>query len=164
MDKPRAFWALKSIDSICVQLSVFCAVCLHSPYLMALRVERRNHLKLIIATAICLQLTVIRVSTLCASGIFVNRREAIGLIEEINQECESIRGTSIMLKLPEETDILSKGYQVHLIMKATRQKLHCLEVVAGQYGYVVKSDPERWLVMIYRPEHGEVKTSGHGMA
>jgi hypothetical protein len=65
-------------------------------------------------------------------GVSINRREATTLIEEINHECESIRGTSIMLKLPEETDILSKGYQVHLIMKATHQKLHCLEIVAGQ--------------------------------
>jgi hypothetical protein len=82
---------------------------------------------------------------------YVNRHEAITLIQELNAECESIRGTSIMLKLPEETDILSKGYQVHLIMKATHQKLHCIEVVAGQYGYAVKSDPERQLVIIYRP-------------
>jgi hypothetical protein len=48
----------------------------------------------------------------------VNRQEAIKLIQEINQECKSIRGTSIMLKTPEETEIDSKGYQVHLIMKA----------------------------------------------
>jgi hypothetical protein len=94
----------------------------------------------------------------------LNRREAISLIQEINEECESIRGTSIMLKLPQETDILSKGYQVHLIMKATRQKLQCLEAVAGQYGCAVKSDPKKWLITIYRPEHGEVETSGHGMA
>ncbi len=69
-----------------------------------------------------------------------------------------------MLKLPEETDILSKGYQVHLIMKTTAQKLSCLEAVAGQYGCAVKSEPKRWLVIIYRPKNGEVKTSGRGMA
>lgn len=69
-----------------------------------------------------------------------------------------------MLKLPEETDILSKGYQVHLIMKATRQKLQCLEAVVGQYGCAVKSDPKKWLVIIYRPKHGEVETPGHGIA
>ncbi len=68
-----------------------------------------------------------------------------------------------MLKLPEETDILSKGYQVHLIMKADRAKLQCLEVIAGQYGYVVKSDPDKWLVMIYKPQHGEPNFSGGRM-
>ncbi len=94
----------------------------------------------------------------------LNRREAVSLIQEINRECESIRGTSIMLKLPEETDILSRGYQVHLIMKAAQQKLSCLEAVAGQYGCAVKSDPKRWLVIIYRPEHGDVESSGRGLA
>ncbi len=69
-----------------------------------------------------------------------------------------------MLKLSEETDIPSKGYQVHLIMKATPQKLRCLETVAGQYGYAVKSDPNRWLVIIYNPAHGEVKSAAHGIA
>ncbi len=82
---------------------------------------------------------------------FLNRQEAVSLIKEINEECESIRGTSIMLKTPEESDVLSKGYQVHLIMKADLAKLHCLEVVAGQYGYVVKSDPDMWLVIIFKP-------------
>lgn len=68
-----------------------------------------------------------------------------------------------MLKSPQETDILSKGYQVHLIMKADRAKLECLEVVAGQYGYVVKSDPEKWLVAIYKPLRGEPKFTGGRM-
>ncbi len=93
----------------------------------------------------------------------MNRQEAVTLIREINDECESIRGTSIMLKLPEETDILSKGYQVHLIMKADHTKLQCLETVAGQYGCIVKNIPERHLVIIYRPPNGEVKFTGGRM-
>jgi hypothetical protein len=95
----------------------------------------------------------------------LNRQQAVSLIKEINDECESIRGTSIMLKTPEEKrDVLSKGYQVHLIMKADLAKLRCLEVVAGQYGYVVKSDPDKWLVIIYKPEHGQPKKSDDGIA
>ncbi len=94
----------------------------------------------------------------------MNRQEAVSLIKEINQECESIRGTSIMLKLPEETDVLSKGYQVHLIMKADLAKMRCLEVVAGQYDYVVKCDPDRWLVIIYKPPRGKPNLPNAGRA
>lgn len=94
----------------------------------------------------------------------MNRKQAVSLIKEINEECESIRGTSIMLKLPEESDVLSKGYQVHLIMKTDLAKMRCLEVVAGQYGYVVKCNPDRWLVIIYKPEQGHPKTSDDGLA
>ncbi len=92
----------------------------------------------------------------------MNRQQAVNLIKEINDECESIRGTSIMLKLPEESDVLSKGYQVHLIMKADLAKMRCLEVVAGQYGYVVKCDPDRWLVIIYKPAYGQPEISDNG--
>jgi len=83
----------------------------------------------------------------------VNREEAVNLIREINEECRSIRGTSIMLKTPNETDINSKGYQVHLIMKADPAKLRCLEVVAAQYGYTVETLPERGLVIVFNPAY-----------
>jgi hypothetical protein len=94
----------------------------------------------------------------------VNRREAIELIREINEECENIRGTSIMLKTPKETDILSKGYQVHLIMEATTPRIRCLEVVARQYGYAIKIEPERFLVIVYKSPHGHITSTLEGRA
>jgi len=94
----------------------------------------------------------------------VNRQEAIDLIREINEECKSIRGTSIMLKTPEETDINSKGYQVHLIMSADQAKMRCLEVVAAQYGYEVKTLPERGLVIVFKPPHKPSKVAEQGIA
>ena len=94
----------------------------------------------------------------------MNRQEAINLIREINQECKSIRGTSIMLKTPEETEINSKGYQVHLIMKADQAKMRCLEVVAAQYGYEVRTMPERGLVIVFNPPHKSSKVPEQGIA
>jgi hypothetical protein len=94
----------------------------------------------------------------------VNRQEAINLIQEINKECKSIRGTSIMLKTPQETDINSKGYQVHLIMSPDQAKMRCLEVVAAQYGYEVKTLPERGLVIVFKPPHKPSKVAEQGIA
>ncbi|MFA7398166.1 MAG: hypothetical protein GX799_01000 [Crenarchaeota archaeon] len=94
----------------------------------------------------------------------MERKDAVSLVKEINKECESIRGTSIMLKLPEETDVLSKGYQVHLIMTVDLAKMRCLEVVAGQYGYVVKCIPDRGIVIIYKPEKGKPALPSGGRA
>lgn len=68
-----------------------------------------------------------------------------------------------MLKTPQETDIHSKGYQVHLIMKADQAKMRCLEVVATQYGYKVETIPERTLVIVYKPPE-PIKMPGGGMA
>jgi hypothetical protein len=95
--------------------------------------------------------------------VAVNRQEAIDLIREINEECKSIRGTSIMLKTPSETDIHSKGYQVHLIMPPDPTKLQCLQIVATQYGYKVETIPERTIVIIYKPPR-PMKLPGGGMA
>jgi hypothetical protein len=94
----------------------------------------------------------------------VNRQEAINLIREINQECKSIRGTSLMLKTPQETDINSKGYQVHLIMKEDQTKMQCLKIVAAQYGYTVKTLPERGLVIVFKPPYKPSKVPEDGRA
>jgi hypothetical protein len=94
----------------------------------------------------------------------LNRQEAITLIREINEECKSIRGTSIMLKTPKETDIHSKGYQVHLIMPPDPVKLQCLQIVAAQYGYTVKVLPERGLVIVFNPPHKPSKVPEDGRA
>ncbi len=69
-----------------------------------------------------------------------------------------------MLKTPQETDINSKGYQVHLIMKADQTKMRCLEVVAAQYGYTVKVLPERSLVIVFKSPYKSSKVAEEGIA
>jgi hypothetical protein len=69
-----------------------------------------------------------------------------------------------MLKTPKETDIISKGYQVHLIMKADQTKMRCLEVVAAQYGYTVQVLPERGLVIVFKPPGKPSKVTEEGRA
>ena len=69
-----------------------------------------------------------------------------------------------MLKTPQETDIHSKGYQVHLIMKSDETKLRCLQIVAAQYGYTVIVLPERGLVIVFNPPHKPSKVPEDGRA
>ena len=69
-----------------------------------------------------------------------------------------------MLKTPQETEINSKGYQVHLIMKADQAKMRCLEVVAAQYGYQVETLPERGLVIVFKPPGKPSKVTEEGRA
>ncbi len=81
----------------------------------------------------------------------MKREEATKLIKEIDEECRDIRGTSLLLMAPNESDILSHGYQVHIKMNADWKKLRCLQTIAEQYGYVVKNEVERGTVVVYRP-------------
>jgi len=81
----------------------------------------------------------------------LNRKEAVSLIREIDVECKNIRGTSIILLEPSESNLLSKGYQVHVKMKATPTRLQCLRVIAGEYGCAVNVGEDNWSVVIYRP-------------
>jgi hypothetical protein len=81
----------------------------------------------------------------------LDRQEAVNFIREINQECESIRGTSIMLIAPHEADFPSRGFQVHFLMKADTLRLKCLELIAKEYGVEIKNDLEKWLVIVYDP-------------
>jgi hypothetical protein len=58
-----------------------------------------------------------------------------------------------MLIEPHETDFQSKGFQVHIIMRADTERLKCLSVIAEEYGYEIKNDLEKWSVIIYEPMH-----------
>jgi hypothetical protein len=69
-----------------------------------------------------------------------------------------------MLMEPSQTNLLSKGYQVKIIMKVTLERLHCLKIVAYQYGYDVHVEPNNWSVTIYRPPgKKKPKTAETGM-
>ncbi len=85
----------------------------------------------------------------------VNRKEATNLIQEIQAECKNIRGTSIMLMEPSESNLLSKGFQVKIKMKATQSNLQCLRIIAQQYGYEVHVGDDNWSVTILRPFSGK---------
>lgn len=56
-----------------------------------------------------------------------------------------------MLIAPHEANFSSKGFQVHFIMKADAPRLKCLEVIAKTYGFEIKNDLEKWLVIVYDP-------------
>jgi len=86
----------------------------------------------------------------------MNRKEAVSLIQEIDAECKSIRSTSIILISPNENGLFSKGYQVHIKMKATANKLQCLKAIADQYGYKLEVAEDNWSVAIYRPPGKQV--------
>lgn len=89
----------------------------------------------------------------------LNRQEAVSLIREIDAECRDIRGTSILLMEPNRENPLSKGYQVHIKMKATPSRLKCLRIIAEQYSYKVNVSEDNWLVIIYRPaQNAETQT------
>ncbi|MGD6850425.1 MAG: hypothetical protein ACQCN6_00010 [Candidatus Bathyarchaeia archaeon] len=95
----------------------------------------------------------------------LKRDEAIRIIQEIDEECKDIRGSSLMLMEPNQSSVLSKGYQVHIKMKVTPSRLRCVETIAQQYGYQVNVSSDNWLVIIYRPtKRSEMKPVEHGRA
>ena len=88
----------------------------------------------------------------------MKREEAVRLIKEIDEECRDIRGSSILLMAPDESNIHSRGYQVHIKIKADWSRLRCLQTITEQYGYIVKNEPDQSLVVIYTPPQQPQKT------
>jgi hypothetical protein len=81
----------------------------------------------------------------------LKREEAVRVIQEIEAECKTIRGTSIMLMKPNETDLRSSGFQVQIKIKATPERLRCLGLIASQYGYDVRVGDDNSTVTVYSP-------------
>jgi hypothetical protein len=63
-----------------------------------------------------------------------------------------------MLMATSEEGIPSEGYQVHIKMKVDWTGLRCLETIAEQYGYAVKNEAGKGLVVIYSPKETEKQT------
>ena len=91
----------------------------------------------------------------------MNRNEATKLILEIDEECKDIRGSSILLMESTDSKKDSDDYQVHIKMKTDWKRLRCLETIAEQYGYIVKSEPEEWRVIIFSSpmKNNEIKAN-----
>lgn len=70
-----------------------------------------------------------------------------------------------MLLEPNQGNLITKGYQVQIKMKATPSRMRCVETIAQQYGYQVNVSADNWLVTIFRPtKRLEIKKMEHGRA
>jgi hypothetical protein len=86
-------------------------------------------------------------------SIFLNRQEAVSLIKEITEEkCTNLVGHDIMLMLPNADDKSSQGYSLHIKTVLDRDSLRCLEVIVAHNGYVLKNDPDKRLLVIFKPK------------
>ena len=82
----------------------------------------------------------------------MNRKQAIKLIQEIEEECKDITGRSLVLISPDPDNALSAGYLVQIKAKLDASKLRCIETVAQVNECSVKNEPENKSIFIYKPK------------
>ncbi len=81
----------------------------------------------------------------------MNREEATSLLRKVIQACEGLGVEGFMLTSPNAEDALSHGYQVHIKGKISLEKLTCLKPLADEYKLAIANEPEKNLIIIYRP-------------
>ncbi len=81
----------------------------------------------------------------------MNREEALSLLKELNSACDSIGELGVMLMPPDADDVLSHGYQLHIKAVLTEDALICLKSIAVKHKLAIANEPEKQLVVVYRP-------------
>jgi hypothetical protein len=79
----------------------------------------------------------------------LKRDEATSLLKEINEICDGINEQAIMLMPPNSDDVLSHGYQLHIKLPAGN--LGCIRPLIKKHGLAMAEEPEKNLLVIYRP-------------
>jgi hypothetical protein len=98
---------------------------------------------------------------------FVNRKEAISLIKEIEDECKDIVGRSFVLVKPVLGDPKAAGYKVQVKAEFKANRSLCIEVIANRLGYSVENEPEKKTITIFESlerkkskKHSEIEETG----
>jgi hypothetical protein len=80
----------------------------------------------------------------------LDRKEAVTVLREIYESCESIDETWVAIMSPDSDEVISKGYQLH-IRTSKMQDLDkkCVENILHKHGLKLKEITDT--AIIYRP-------------
>ncbi len=97
----------------------------------------------------------------------MNRKEAINLIQEIEEECKDIVGRSFMLIKPKLDDPKAAGYRVQVKGEFKGNRSLCIEVIASRFGYLVENEFEKKTITVFEAlerkkakKHPEIEETG----
>jgi hypothetical protein len=84
--------------------------------------------------------------------LFLKREEALSLLKEIATYCDGLNESLIAIMPPDADDVLSHGYQLHIKSWVSHENsCPCLKPIVAKRGLEVKGEPEKDLLVIYRP-------------
>lgn len=81
----------------------------------------------------------------------MNRQEALSLLKEVYQACDRFGEQGVMLMPPDADDVLSHGYQLHIKAPLGNEHLECMKPIVQKYKLNMNYEPEKQLLVIYRP-------------
>jgi hypothetical protein len=81
----------------------------------------------------------------------LNRQEAVSLLKEVYQACDSFGEQGVMLMPPDSDDVLSHGYQLHIKAPLGNEHLECIKPIAQKYGLNMTYEPVKQLLVVCRP-------------
>ena len=81
----------------------------------------------------------------------MRRDEAVNLLKEASDTCPSLGKYGVALMPPDADDVLSHGFQIHVIGIADEATVVCLQALLDRKNLRLKLLQERNILVIYRP-------------
>jgi len=81
----------------------------------------------------------------------LKREEATVLLREISACCDVLGHQGIVLVSPKAENPLLNGYQLQIKSKITGEDFRCLKAIVERRGLAVANEPEKNLLVIYKP-------------
>jgi len=85
-------------------------------------------------------------------GALLNRGEAIKVLKEIFEKCTICDGNWLSIMPPGASNILSRGYQLHLKFPLDEESKKCMKEILEKYDLALMYKKEQELIIIYRPK------------
>jgi hypothetical protein len=81
----------------------------------------------------------------------MRRDEAVNLLKEASDTCPTLGKYGVALMPPDADDVLSHGFQIHVIGVADEATVVCLQALLDRKNLRLKLFQERNILVIYRP-------------
>ena len=81
----------------------------------------------------------------------MNRAEAVNLLKEISDKCDSLSMFGVALMPPDADNVLSTGFQIHILGNVGEECFSSLKPIIEKSNLHLKMIQEKNVLIIYRP-------------
>jgi len=89
----------------------------------------------------------------------MNREQATSLLKELNLACDGLGAQGVMLMPPNADDVFSHGCQLHIKTSASQETIACIKPLVEKRNLAMANEPDKQLLVIYRPMKKQKKLS-----
>jgi hypothetical protein len=83
----------------------------------------------------------------------LNRNEAVSILKEIFEKCALLDGSYVSLVPPNNTKLLTQGYQVHIKAPVDKMAQMCMQKLLDGHRLAMKMEND--MTIIYEPKSKE---------